>query len=48
MLFDPQRHETLGDIAWDEPRAWNGDAGLAIYLWHFLNVKAALPGLDAV
>ena len=27
---------------------WNGDAGLAIYLWHCLNGQALLPGLDTI
>lgn len=27
---------------------WNGDAGLAIYLWHCLNGQARLPGLDTI
>ncbi len=27
---------------------WTGDAGLALYLWHCLEGKSALPALDAV
>jgi hypothetical protein len=49
-LFDPKRHESLADLAWDASRAraehgqrkcslWTGDLGLALYLADRLRVS---------
>jgi hypothetical protein len=27
---------------------WTGDAGLAVYLWHCMQGKGALPALDTL